>query len=415
MSHWPVLEGKGPEFEGAVIALFHLLISRTGAATGSSSDSWNFKTQSKSTQKKCLQFARSDKFTALKEAFYRQTAPNITSLFATAPWPGSGTGRVGPCKEEWIQWNAAECAEFAALYALLDLKFSKRSNLPSQISDFDGQGPCLLLCHLFPRPRVQCFSATGSLNGSAPENLEMPRCGLWKASEWTWQWRTNGWHSCNLQCWELPIESTWSEMVKRWNAAQVRGQMGSYPIKLFYTSNIPIILQDPSLDMSHWIFWVPTCLWHPCALRQTALVSNLYFFSQWLGGGLNDIEWNVLSHQQSVWIEDWLQTMRNACWRLLYKRFKVPASADIPWDSWQKWTEQTAFVRKERLVVTQSFIDKWRFAAWSTCSSCFRRTWLWTWSVSGRTWQGMKNIEEQRSKVFGIIWQRHSGLARACV
>merc|ERR1711871_414772 len=39
--------------------------------------------------------------------------------------------------------------------------------------------------------------------------------------------------------------------------AKVRGQMGSYPIKLFYTSNIPIILQ-------------------------TALVSNLYFFSQLL-------------------------------------------------------------------------------------------------------------------------------------
>merc|ERR1711904_43624 len=36
-----------------------------------------------------------------------------------------------------------------------------------------------------------------------------------------------------------------------------RGQQGSYPIKLFYTSNIPIILQ-------------------------TALVSNLYFFSQLL-------------------------------------------------------------------------------------------------------------------------------------
>ena len=41
---WPVLEGKGPEFEGAVIALFHLLISRTGTSTASSS-SWNFKTQ----------------------------------------------------------------------------------------------------------------------------------------------------------------------------------------------------------------------------------------------------------------------------------------------------------------------------------------------------------------------------------
>lgn len=36
-----------------------------------------------------------------------------------------------------------------------------------------------------------------------------------------------------------------------------RGQQGSYPIKLFYTSNIPIILQ-------------------------TALVSNLYFLSQLL-------------------------------------------------------------------------------------------------------------------------------------
>jgi len=38
---------------------------------------------------------------------------------------------------------------------------------------------------------------------------------------------------------------------------KVRGQQSSYPIKLFYTSNIPIILQ-------------------------TALVSNLYFFSQLL-------------------------------------------------------------------------------------------------------------------------------------
>merc|ERR1711896_29384 len=38
---------------------------------------------------------------------------------------------------------------------------------------------------------------------------------------------------------------------------KVRGQQGSYPIKLFYTSNIPVILQ-------------------------TALVSNLYFFSQLL-------------------------------------------------------------------------------------------------------------------------------------
>ncbi|CAK0789596.1 unnamed protein product [Prorocentrum cordatum] len=45
--------GKGTEFEGAIIALFHLMISKT------------------------------DKVVALKEAFYRQTAPNLTNLLAT--------------------------------------------------------------------------------------------------------------------------------------------------------------------------------------------------------------------------------------------------------------------------------------------------------------------------------------------
>jgi len=45
--------GRGTEFEGAVIALFHLLLTRT------------------------------DKVRALKEAFYRQHAPNVTNLLAT--------------------------------------------------------------------------------------------------------------------------------------------------------------------------------------------------------------------------------------------------------------------------------------------------------------------------------------------
>merc|ERR1712137_538428 len=45
--------GRGTEFEGAVIALFHLLITRT------------------------------DKLRALKEAFYRQNLPNVTNLLAT--------------------------------------------------------------------------------------------------------------------------------------------------------------------------------------------------------------------------------------------------------------------------------------------------------------------------------------------
>lgn len=105
--------GKGAEFEGAIIALFHYLI------------------------------ARSDKVLALKEAFYRQHATNITSLFATI------------------------LVFFVVIY-------------------FQGF-------------RVDLA-------------------------------------------------------VKYQN---IRGQMGTYPIKLFYTSNIPIILQ-------------------------TALVSNLYFFSQLL-------------------------------------------------------------------------------------------------------------------------------------
>jgi protein transport protein SEC61 subunit alpha len=45
--------GKGTEFEGAIVACFHFLASRT------------------------------DKVLALKEAFYRQSAPNLTNLFAT--------------------------------------------------------------------------------------------------------------------------------------------------------------------------------------------------------------------------------------------------------------------------------------------------------------------------------------------
>ena len=48
-----VNNGRGTEFEGAIIALFHLLITRT------------------------------DKVRALKEAFYRQNLPNIFNLLAT--------------------------------------------------------------------------------------------------------------------------------------------------------------------------------------------------------------------------------------------------------------------------------------------------------------------------------------------
>merc|ERR1711972_814420 len=105
--------GKGTEFEGAIVATFHFLASRT------------------------------DKLLALREAFYRQSAPNLTNLLATV------------------------LVFFIVIY-------------------FQG------------------FKV------------------------------------------DLAVKYQ-----------KIRGQMGSYPIKLFYTSNIPIILQ-------------------------TALVSNLYFFSQLL-------------------------------------------------------------------------------------------------------------------------------------
>jgi len=105
--------GKGAEFEGAIIALFHGIVSK------------------------------SNKFMALKDAFYRSNAPNITSLFVTT---------------------------------------------------------FLFFIVIF----FQGFRV------------------------------------------ELPVKHQ-----------KIRGQMGSYPIKLFYTSNTPIILQ-------------------------TALVSNIYFFSQLL-------------------------------------------------------------------------------------------------------------------------------------
>merc|ERR1740117_1203685 len=105
--------GKGTEFEGAIVALFHLLFTRSG------------------------------KVMALKEAFYRQHAPNITSLFATV------------------------LVFFVVIF-------------------------------------FQCFRV------------------------------------------DVPVKSS-----------KVRGQQSSYPIKLFYTSNMPIILQS-------------------------ALVSNVYFFSQLL-------------------------------------------------------------------------------------------------------------------------------------
>lgn len=74
---------------------------------------------------------------------------------------------------------------------------------------------------------------------------------------------------------DLPIKS-----------ARYRGQYSSYPIKLFYTSNIPIILQS-------------------------ALVSNLYVISQ------------VIDYQESLWdgITGVRMSLLYQCYFAIHKRF----------------------------------------------------------------------------------------------
>lgn len=125
--------GRGTEFEGAVIALFHLLATR------------------------------SDKIRGLREAFYRQNLPNLMNLLATV-----------------------------LVFAVV-IYFQVRGALIQLIVQFS-------MSNMF-------FS---------PQGFRV----------------------------DLPIKS-----------ARYRGQYSTYPIKLFYTSNIPIILQS-------------------------ALVSNLYVISQ---------------------------------------------------------------------------------------------------------------------------------------
>merc|ERR1712232_1261354 len=198
--------GKGTEFEGAIIALFHMLASK------------------------------SDKILALKEAFYRQNAPNITSLFATV------------------------LVFFVVIY-------------------FQGF-------------RV-----------------------------------------------DLAVKYQ-----------KIRGQMGSYPIKLFYTSNTPIILQ-------------------------TALVSNLYFFSQ-----------------------------------LLYKRFKSNPLVNLL-GQWQEvdYTGQSVPVGGIAYYISppHSFSDIWDdpiralFYVAFVLTSCafFSRTWI---DVSGSSARDVaKQLKDQQMMMTG--------------
>jgi len=176
--------GKGTEFEGAVIALFHLV------------------------------FTRSEKIMALKEAFYRQNAPNITSLFATV------------------------LVFFVVIY-------------------FQGF-------------RV-----------------------------------------------DLAVKYT-----------KIRGQMGSYPIKLFYTSNIPIILQS-------------------------ALVSNLYFFSQLL---YKRFKSNMLVNMLGQWQEVDYSGQSIPVGGIVYYISPLHSFSDI-WDDPIHAVFYVAFVLLSCALFSKTWID----------------------------------------------------------
>ncbi|VDN19702.1 unnamed protein product [Gongylonema pulchrum] len=150
--------GRGTEFEGAIIALFHLLATRN------------------------------DKIRALREAFYRPNLPNLMNLMATV-------------------------LVFAVRYG-----------------------------RLFDKKQI-----------SAALNFFLDKIGFFLNTIFL---VLQGFRV------DLPIKS-----------ARYRGQYSSYPIKLFYTSNIPIILQS-------------------------ALVSNLYVISQMLAAKFGG---NILVNLLGTW------------------------------------------------------------------------------------------------------------------
>lgn len=145
--------GRGTEFEGAIIALFHMLLTR------------------------------SDKARALREAFYRTHAPNITNLLATA-------------------LVFVVVIFFQGFRVEIPMQYVRRSPTHAHSLALFPLSLCAVSCVTIGRSRVCVWGSASRYKG-------------------------------------------------------VAGAKESYPIKLFYTSNIPIILQ-------------------------TALLSQVFFFSQLL-------------------------------------------------------------------------------------------------------------------------------------
>merc|ERR1711972_509136 len=109
---------------------------------------------------------------------------------------------------------------------------------------------------------------------------------------------------------------------------KLRGQMGSYPIKLFYTSNIPIILQ-------------------------TALVSNLYFFSQLL---YKRFKSNMIVNMLGQWQEVEMTGQSIPVGGLVYYLSPPTSFMDI-WDDPIHALLYVAFVLSSCAIFSKLWID----------------------------------------------------------
>ena len=184
---------------------------------------------------------RSDKITALKEAFYRQTAPNITSLFATAARPKDTVDSYGL----QLAFTVAH-AEILVFFFVIYFQGQECATHPQSSS---------------MRVDVSAYHSAGFRVDLAVKNQRV-----------AWLKYNCGTHLQEfLQ--SLPFLAR-SEA--RW--ARIRSSFSTPPTsRLFcrrHCEETPLCIVQNYLAPNQW-----SCL----VALQTALVSNLYFFSQCLG------------------------------------------------------------------------------------------------------------------------------------
>ena len=283
--------GRGTEFEGAIIALFHLLITRN------------------------------DKVRGLKEALYRQNLPNLTNLMATVlifvvviyfqGWRVDlpvkyqkyrGQQGTYPIKLFYTSNMPIilQTALVSNLYFVSQLLYNRAPTnvlvrLLGKWQDVEGGGQSipvggiayyisppnsfaeiiydpfhavfylifiLTACALFSKTWIEVSGASARDVAKQLRDNQMVMKGHRDSALI---------HVLNRY---IPTAAAFGGMcIGALKYQKYRGQQGTYPIKLFYTSNMPIILQ-------------------------TALVSNLYFVSQLL---YNRAPTNVLVRLLGKW------------------------------------------------------------------------------------------------------------------